>query len=55
MKTSELFRNYYLDWVNNFITVQGYADHYGLPLEKAEKRITIGRRLHNMATGGKNG
>ena len=50
MKTSELFKSYYLDWLNNFVSVQGYADHHGLPLAIAEKRILTGRRLHRMAT-----
>lgn len=50
MKKSELFKSYYLDWLNNFVSVQGYADFYELPLETAEKRIMTGRKLHDMAT-----
>ena len=50
LTTVERFQGYYLDWLNNFISVQGYADHYRLPLATAEKRVSIGRRLHRMAT-----
>ena len=36
----------YLDWVNNFISVQGFADHYGLSKEDAFDLITICRHVH---------
>ena len=28
--------NLYLDYVNNFMTLQGFADYYGLTLKSAE-------------------
>ena len=36
----------YLDYVNNFLTVQGFADHHGLPLNEAEDIINQGRKYH---------
>lgn len=33
----------YLDYVNNFISVQAFADHYGISKEKANKIIDLGR------------
>ncbi len=53
METCARFESYYLDWVNNFITIQGYADYYDLPLEYAHKRITIGRKIHETNTEAK--
>ena len=35
LETGERFENYYLDWLNNFVSVQGYADFYNLPLDYA--------------------
>ena len=51
LETCERFENYYLDWLNNFISVQGYADFYNLPLDYAQKRITIGRKIHKQNKG----
>jgi len=36
----------YLEWLNDFLTVQGYADFYGMPADKAEKMIALGRKIH---------
>ena len=36
----------YLDWFNNFLSVAGYADYYGIPIDKARHTIDLGRRLH---------
>lgn len=33
----------YLDYVNNFISVQAFADYYGISKEKANKIIDLGR------------
>jgi len=40
MKTQ---RETYLDFVNNFITVEGMADHYGLEPESLREEIEQGR------------
>lgn len=36
----------YLDYVNNFLTVEKFAEHYGLSLVDAEKIIRQGRKEH---------
>ena len=39
--------NIYLDWVNNFLTVEAFAEHYGLQVAAARTVIETGRNLHN--------
>lgn len=36
----------YLDWVNNFLTLQRFADYYDLTPSKAQQIINEGRILH---------
>ena len=36
----------YLDWFNNFLTVDRFAEYYGMPVDKAHKVIRIGRYLN---------
>lgn len=38
--------NMYLDYVNNFISVAGFADHYEITEEKANEIIKRGRVYH---------
>jgi hypothetical protein len=45
------FQQLYLDWVNNFLTVERFAEYYGLDTNEAEKQILIGRKIHNQRTG----
>lgn len=37
----------YLDYVNNFISVQAFADYYGLNTVEANIIINAGRELNN--------
>jgi len=37
----------YLDYANNFLTVQGFADHFGLNIVEANFIIDEGRELNN--------
>ncbi len=39
----------YLDWVNNFLTVERFAEYYGLSVEEASKVIDEGRILNTEA------
>jgi len=32
------YTDLYLDWVNNFISVGGFADHHNIDIEKADSR-----------------
>ena len=49
MKT---FRNelkeMYLDWYNNYLTVDKIAEHHGLESDDMDKLIDLGRRYHEM-------
>lgn len=36
----------YLDWKNNFLSVSGFAAHYGWSDETAKQVISDGRALH---------
>lgn len=37
----------YLDYVNNFLTVQAFADHYDIDIQEANATIERGRELNN--------
>lgn len=43
----ERLKAMYLDWVNNFLTVPVFAEHYGISEKLAELIIDEGRELHN--------
>lgn len=38
----------YLDWFNNFLTVSGFAEHYGFTESEALDVIHAGRNLHEL-------
>lgn len=44
----ELIFRIYLDWVNNFLTVESFAKHYGLSVPDATELIAISRRAYNL-------
>ncbi len=46
--TATHYQNLFLDYVNNFISVEGFARYYGYGTEEAEKTISIGRKIHNQ-------
>lgn len=37
----------YLDYANNFLTIQAFAIHYGLEMRRAQKIILVGKLIHN--------
>ena len=41
-----VLREYYLDWVNNFLTVARFAEYHGLTTKQAQQVIEMGRDLH---------
>jgi hypothetical protein len=43
-KTAEMFR----DWFNNFLTVECFAEHYGIRKQTAEYIIKFGRIAHEQ-------
>ena len=41
-KLAEIFR----DWFNNFLTIERFAEYYGLSIANAERVIRIGHKAH---------
>jgi hypothetical protein len=39
----------FLDYINNFLTVGAFADHYGWTDENAKQMIIDGRQLHKAS------
>jgi hypothetical protein len=37
----------YLDWFNNFVSIDGYASHYGLTYDEALLLIEVARMVAN--------
>ena len=37
----------YLDWFNNFLTVDRFAEYYAMTPETASRVISIGRKLNH--------
>ena len=46
-RTDEQVVEMYLDWVNNFLTLEGFASHYDLSKEDVNTIIDLGRKLNN--------
>ena len=42
------YESLYLDYLNNFITVEEFADHYGLTESQADTVIIIGRAMNPL-------
>jgi hypothetical protein len=49
MKTSakEFAQTFYLEWVNNYLTVEKIAEHHGISVEFANALINEGRDVQN--------
>lgn len=46
------YQSLFLDYVNNFISVEGFARYHGFSIEEAEKVISTGRKIHKGRTDG---
>lgn len=40
----------YLEWVNNYLTVEKFAEHYQLTEKDAVNLLSYGRRYHEKRT-----
>ena len=50
-KVGEMVDNplkWYLDYVNNFITLSGFCDWYGLTRDEGEYIVSEGKRLNDL-------
>ncbi len=45
---NEALRRLYLDYVNDYLTVEVFAEHHGLSVPDASLVIEAGRRLHEQ-------
>jgi len=43
-----MFEEFYLEWINDFLSIQGMARYYNMKPSGVEKRINIGRKIHNQ-------
>lgn len=41
----------YIDWVNNYISIKTFAEHYQISEEEARKAIEKGRQAHYQGSG----
>ena len=39
--------DFYLDWFNNYLTVETIAEHHGLDVDDAKALINMGRYMHH--------
>jgi hypothetical protein len=46
MKEQRILQNIYLDWVNNFLSIERFAEFYGISVSEASILIEICRALH---------
>lgn len=45
---NEYLRNFYLDYVNNYLTMERFAEHNGLDIDQADVLLEIGKALHEQ-------
>lgn len=45
---NQMLINLYLDWVNNFLSYEGFSEYYNLSLEFSKELIKEGKRLHEL-------
>lgn len=46
MKTPKKLADMYLEFVNDWLTVERFAEHYGYPVKQAIRVLEIGKALH---------
>ena len=50
LNVGKYFQNLYLDYANNFLTVECFANYHGFDVGTAIKYISIGKKIHNSMT-----
>ena len=50
IKPNDALQAIYLDWWNNFLTVERFAEWYGLSVDAASELIEQGRRTQKVRT-----
>ena len=47
LNVGKYFQDLYLDYVNNFLTIECFANYHGFDTDTALKYINIGKKIHN--------
>lgn len=42
----EKLAEWYLDYVNNFISLDKFAEHHGISRDQAEQVVKLGKEIH---------
>ena len=50
IKPGDALQAIYLDWWDNFLSVERFAEYYGLSGQAAQELIQVARRVHNDRT-----
>ena len=53
IKPGDALQAIYLDWWDNFLSVERFAEYYGLSGQAAQELIQVARRVHNDRTDNK--
>lgn len=48
-KLRKQLQDVYLDWLNNFVSTDRFAEYYGLTLEQAVKLLDVARDVHEKS------
>lgn len=48
----QLLADLYLDYFNNFLTRERFAEHYGLSAQQADGVLVIGKEIHDEDSQG---
>ena len=50
--SADYFQEMYLDWFNNFLTIERFAEWHGIGEKKAAVIISAGRKIHHQRVEG---
>ena len=51
-KLSDVLQYFYLDYLNNFLTIEKFADHHGIHKNVAAFIVIEGKAIHQERTNG---
>lgn len=46
LHNERLAEKFYLEWVNDFLTVARFAEYHGTDIDTADKVITLGKKVN---------
>ena len=51
MTLKQTLREYFLDYINNYITIENFAKDRGISKDDAKTIIRLGKKYHNQLCG----